>query len=83
MPRSDVLGFVSPKTGFVFSTESEGPPSWDPKDRKVLFTADGGVHWRRFPLPYSVQRCQALQGDLLCSADQKGSHFGILRLHPK
>ena len=82
-PQSDVLGFVSAQTGFVFSTETEGPPSWDPKDRKVLFTSDGGVHWRQSSLPYSVRRCQALLGDLLCSADQKDSHFGILTLHPK
>ena len=83
VPRSDVLGFVSTQMGFVFSTETDGPPSWDPKDRKVLFTADAGAHWRQYPLPYFVRRCQAVLGDLLCSADQKGSHFGVLRLHPK
>jgi photosystem II stability/assembly factor-like uncharacterized protein len=83
VPQSDVLGFVSPQTGFVFSTESEGPPWWDPKDRKVLFTSDGGTRWRQYPLPYSVRRCQAFMGDLLCSADQKDSHFGVLRLHPR
>ena len=83
VPRSAVLGFVSGKVGFVFSTEGEGPPARDPKSGKVLFTADGGAHWRRYGLPYSVSRCQAFDGDLLCSADRKNSNFGILTLHPK
>ena len=83
MPRGEVLGFVFDKAGFFFSTEGESPPSWDPKNRKVLSTADGGARWQKYALPYSVSRCQALEGDLLCSADRKGSHFGILTLHPK
>jgi len=83
IPAPDVLGFVSAKVGFVFSTEDEGQPSWDPKNRKVLFTTDGGARWQEYALPYSISRCQALGGDLVCSADRKGSHFGILRLHPK
>ena len=83
VPKPDVLGFVSDKVGFVFSTEGEGPPSWDPRNRKVLFTADGGVRWDKYALPYSVSRCQALEGDLICSADRRDSHFGILTLHPR
>ena len=83
VPRFEVLGFVSSETGFVFSTKTEGPPSWDPKRGKVLFTADAGVHWQQYPLPFSIHSCQALQGELLCSADKKRSHFGILTLHPK
>lgn len=83
VPRPAVLGFVSDKVGFVFSTEGGGPPSWNPKSRKVLFTADGGAHWRKYALPFSVSSCQAFDGDLLCSADRKGSHFGVLTLHPK
>jgi photosystem II stability/assembly factor-like uncharacterized protein len=83
VPKPDVLGLVSGRTGFMFSTEGEGQPSWEPKNRKVLFTADGGTTWQRYPLPYSVWRCQPLAGDLVCSADRKGTHFGILTIHPK
>jgi len=83
VPSPEALGFISDKVGFVFSTATDGPPSWDPAKRRVLFTADGGAHWQDYPLPFSISDCQALAGDLVCSADRQGSHFGILTLHPK
>lgn len=72
---SPVVQFVSDQVGFIFLAE-DGQHS-------VLFTADGGAHWRKYPLPYSISSCQALHGDLICTADRKYSHFGILTLHPK
>jgi hypothetical protein len=48
----------------------------------VLFTADGGVHWRQYSLPHFVNWCQAFQGDLLCRAAMNG-HIGVVTLHPK
>lgn len=78
---SDVVGFVSEKVGFVFvdgDTETA-----DYKRHDILYTDDGGVTWQRFPSPYSVFGCQAIDRDLICSADKEDSHFGVLTIHPK
>lgn len=77
VPEPDVLGFVSDIVGFVFSAGA------NESDNRVLFTADGGMHWQSYSFPYSIGHCQAMEGDLLCSADAKGSHFGVVALHPK
>ena len=77
------MRFVSDKVGFVFLTEDDDPQFRDLKRHNVLYTADGGARWQEYPLPYSVYSCQALGRDLICSADQKDSHFGILTLHPR
>lgn len=80
---SDVVRFVSDKVGFVFLTGDDDPQSRDLKRHSVLYTVDGGARWQKYPLPYSVYSCQALGRDLICSADQMDSHFGILTLHPR
>ena len=80
VPPSDTLGFVSAKVGFLFSTAGNG---WDPQHHKALFTTDGGERWLEYPLPYTISKCQTLNGELLCSADKKGTHFGILTLRPR
>jgi photosystem II stability/assembly factor-like uncharacterized protein len=79
----NVVKFVSDKVGFVFSTEENDPQSGDFKSHKVFYTSDGGARWQKYSLPYSIFSCQTLDHDLICSADRKDSHFGILTVHPK
>jgi photosystem II stability/assembly factor-like uncharacterized protein len=79
---SDIVKFLSDQVGFVFSTEDDDGGG-DVDRHAVLYTVDGGDHWKKVGLPYSVYSCEALGGSLVCSADRKGSHFGILRLTPK
>jgi photosystem II stability/assembly factor-like uncharacterized protein len=83
VPRSDMLGFLSAKMGFLFSTGGDSRAAWDPNYRKALVTTDGGERWQEYPLPYDISSCQMLNGELLCSADKKGTHFGILVLRPR
>lgn len=83
-----VVRFVSASKGFVF--ESENPVS----DRaqtgaafslrhSLIYTSDGGAHWRKQSLSYPVHDCQALEGVLRCSAGGNPSGFGVLSLSPK
>jgi len=78
---SEVVRFISDKVGFVFSTESDPQRSKEPA-YAVLYTVDGGAQWQKFKLPYSVYSCQSLDATLVCSANRKNSHFGILTLTP-
>ena len=78
VPEPDIVGFISEKVGFVFSTDGG-----ESAKNRVLFTADGGAQWQTYSLAYSIGHCQALEGDLRCSGDREGSHFGVLNLHPK
>ena len=80
---ASVVEFVSDKVGFLFVSEEDDPQSKGFEGQSVLFTADGGTHWLRFALPYSIYSCQILEGDLLCSASSKNSGFGVLTLQPK
>ncbi len=80
---ASVVEFVSEKAGFLFVSEEDVSPSNGFQGQSVLFTADGGTHWQKFALPYSIYSCQTLEGDLLCSASSKNSGFGVLTLHPK
>ena len=79
---ADIVRFVSAKTGFLFVTEEDNPQSKGFEGQNVLYTADGGAHWRKYPLPYSVDSCQVFEGDLLCSASSAQSRIGVLTLHP-
>jgi photosystem II stability/assembly factor-like uncharacterized protein len=79
---SDAVKFLSDQVGFIFSTEDDDG-GHDVDRHAVLYTVDGGDHWQKVGLPYSVYRCEPLGGSLVCSADRKNSHFGILRLTPK
>ena len=79
----DVVRFVSEKTGFLFVTEYDNPRAKGFEGQSVFYTADGGAHWRRYPLKYSIYSCQAFEGDLLCSARNPHSRIGVLTLHPR
>jgi photosystem II stability/assembly factor-like uncharacterized protein len=79
----DVVRFVTERTGFLFVTEDDSPQAKGFEGQSVLYTADGGFHWRKYPLPYSIFSCQAFEGDLLCSARSPHSRIGVLTLHPK
>jgi hypothetical protein len=80
---SDVVKFVSDKVGFVFSTEDDNLKSGDFYGKKVFYTTDGGGQWQKYSLPYSIDSCQALDRDLLCSVNGKDAGFGILTIHTK
>jgi photosystem II stability/assembly factor-like uncharacterized protein len=66
------VGFVSAERGFIFVEEG--------KQHRVLYTSDGGTHWRSQALPGSVYDCQVFNGGLLCSS---APGFRVLDLHPK
>jgi photosystem II stability/assembly factor-like uncharacterized protein len=71
-----VVRFPSENTGFVFE--------WDGANRHgLIYTTDGGAHWRKQTLPHSVHDCQVFEGDLLCSSGDRPSGFRLLTVHPK
>jgi photosystem II stability/assembly factor-like uncharacterized protein len=76
---ADVVDFVSEKVGFLFAAGNAGEQS----DTQTLYTSDGGSHWLKQNLPYSVHSCEAFEGDLLCSASSGKPGFGVLTLHPR
>jgi photosystem II stability/assembly factor-like uncharacterized protein len=69
---ANVVRFLSEKNGFVFEQD-------EAKHHGLLYTTDGGAHWRKQNLPRSVYDCQVFEGDLLC--DSGG--FRVLSLHPR
>jgi hypothetical protein len=50
------------------------------KQHRLLYTLDGGMHWRSQALPGSVYNCQVFNGGLLCSS---APGFHILDVHPR
>ena len=78
---ADVVGFVSDKVGFIF--EDGDPETSDYKRHDILYTADGGATWQRYPSPYSDYSCQTLDRNLICSAHKEDSHFGLLTIRPR
>jgi photosystem II stability/assembly factor-like uncharacterized protein len=70
--------FLSAKTGFLFEWITQGA-----KIRNaMIYTTDGGTHWRSVPLPRLVSACQVFEGDLRCSAGDANSGFWVLTIHP-
>ena len=71
--------FLSPENGFVFDWEITKATS----RFSLLYTTDGGSHWRKQPLPRYVHNCQIFKGELRCSAGGTDSGFWILTIRPK
>jgi photosystem II stability/assembly factor-like uncharacterized protein len=70
--EGNVVRFTSRERGFVFLMEGG--------QSKLVYTMDGGIHWRKQALPRFVYHCQVFAGDLMCSAVPG---FRLLTLHPK
>lgn len=82
------VAFLSPHIGFVFMDEAErartvrsAEPGWT--IHSLAYTWDGGSHWQKLDLPYSVSGCQVMEGDLICSASSRSAGLVTLTLHPK
>ena len=73
---ASVVRFTSRERGFVFVDDR------DNAQRALMYTLDGGTHWRKQALPMRdfAYDCQVFEGDLLCSTELA---FGLLTLHPK
>jgi photosystem II stability/assembly factor-like uncharacterized protein len=71
--------FLSPENGFVFDWEITKAAS----HYSLIYTTDGGAHWRKQPLPHYVYGCQIFKGELRCSAGGADSEFWILTIRPK
>jgi photosystem II stability/assembly factor-like uncharacterized protein len=83
-----VVRFLSAETGFVFeseqasSSDSRGAVAGAPHN-SLVYTSDGGAHWREQTLPRYITDCQVFKGDLRCSAGDDSSGFWVLTLHLK
>ncbi len=47
----------------------------------LLYTEDGGQHWKKFVIPRMVNDCDVLGQDLFCSAVQGESGLWVLKVH--
>jgi hypothetical protein len=77
------LHFLSERLGFVFVTEPPASPQETAEKRTLVYTVDMGTHWRKVVVPDLVQDCQALAGNLVCSATSKTLLPVVLTIHPK
>jgi photosystem II stability/assembly factor-like uncharacterized protein len=82
------VSFLSQQLGFIFLDED--PPGRDSqRDETVervsvlVYTSDGGSHWRKLGLPIHVYGCQVSERELLCSARSKSSGLVVLTVRPK
>jgi photosystem II stability/assembly factor-like uncharacterized protein len=85
-----VVRFVTASTGFVFETEEPVQcPGCGREERAararstLVYTSDGGAHWKKRTLPHTVYDCEVFDGDLKCSAGSDGAEFLLLTVHPK
>jgi photosystem II stability/assembly factor-like uncharacterized protein len=74
-----VVRFVGDALAFGFGRELASGSDEKPF---LLYSRDAGDHWQRFSLPHSVYDCQALEGNLLCSAHSGETGFWVLKIHP-
>lgn len=83
-----VVRFLSESVGFIFENEEfgSGGPGKGITARirsKLIYTFDGGAHWRKRTLSHDVRDCQVFEGGLRCSAGGDHSDFGMLTVSPK
>ena len=89
-----VVRFVNSKIGFAFSRDDQVEAAVEPPAKGVtavpqagptntghmLYTDDGGEHWRSRPLDAWVYDCQVSGQDLRCSASKDKSSFLTLQI---
>ena len=71
---SSVVRFTSPDRGFVFVDDRTSGK------RSLMYTSDGGSHWREQALDGFVYDCQVFMTDLLCSS---APGFRLLTVHQR
>jgi photosystem II stability/assembly factor-like uncharacterized protein len=77
------VSFLSERLGFLFVTAPISSRDSAEMTPAILYTQDLGLHWHKVNVANEVSACQALDGDLLCGANTKGSQPGLLRIHPR
>jgi photosystem II stability/assembly factor-like uncharacterized protein len=65
----EIVRFLDRQHGFVFVAP----------EFSLMYTTDGGAHWRKHPLARYLGDCDVFEGDLLCAY---GPGFGLMTLHP-
>ena len=89
-----VVRFLDSRVGFAFSRGDQVDAVVEPpaigvvavakagpkKTGQLLYTDDGGEHWRSQPLNAWVYDCQVLGQDLGCSASKDGQSFLMLQI---
>ena len=70
------VAFLDARLGFVGISRDDAGSA-------LLYTLDGGGHWRKLAVPHFVGGCQGFDGDLLCSASSKARGLIVLRIHPR
>ena len=71
--------FLSERVGFIFDWENTQAVVRS----TLIYTVDGGLHWRESPIPRFVSDCQIFKGELRCSASDANSGFWVLTIHVK
>ena len=77
--------FLSETLGFIFvdrRTDQAKASAVDQPAPSLVYTSDGGSRWDVVTVPDEVAGCQALQGDLVCSARSPRRHLSVLTIHP-
>ena len=72
------VGFTDASHGFAFARGDSDKRA--PSD--LLYTADGGDHWRKVAFDGDISACRPWQGALKCAATRKGKGFWIVTLKP-
>lgn len=90
--------FINPSIGFAFNyvdtsnsnaqlltgaNESAQTGFASGKQNYLLYTEDGGQHWKQFVIPRMVNDCDVVEQDLVCSAVQGESGLWLLKVHPQ
>jgi photosystem II stability/assembly factor-like uncharacterized protein len=71
--------FIGDKFVFAFGRQEAGGS----KDKGMLvYSRDGGDHWQKFDMPRRIYDCQAVEGNLLCSALSGDTGLWLLKVHP-
>ena len=71
--------FIGDRLAFAFGREDLSGS----KDKGMLvYSRDAGDHWQKFDVSRSVYDCQAVEGNLFCSALAGETGLWLLKVHP-